>query len=195
MLFCCMQPANHLYYYLRLQCRRSRCTVLPPPPTPPTSSPSAPLPIAPSSPSQLRSPSPAIPGAGAGGHLPGDGGPPRRSGVAAAPPVALHRHAMAKPTVRACARRRARAPRHPPPPRPRRRHPALQARGQARPCLAARPTAPPDALHLRLFRCRPGPRRAVARAIHVVVLARADHAQVQPQPHLPHTGDVGYHCF
>jgi hypothetical protein len=33
-----------------------------PAPTPPTSSPSAPLPIAPSSPAQLRSPSPAIPG-------------------------------------------------------------------------------------------------------------------------------------
>ncbi|XP_035814980.1 uncharacterized protein [Zea mays] len=29
------------------------------------------------------------------------------------------------------------------------------------------------------------------RAVHVVVLARADRAQVQPRPHRPHTGDVG----
>jgi hypothetical protein len=31
----------------------------------------------------------------------------------------------------------------------------------------------------------------VARAVHVVVLARADRAQVQPRPHRPHTSDVG----
>ncbi|XP_008664072.1 uncharacterized protein [Zea mays] len=30
----------------------------------------------------------------------------------------------------------------------------------------------------------------VDRAVHVVVLARADCAQVQPRPHRPHTGDV-----
>jgi hypothetical protein len=85
----------------------------------------------------------------------------------------------------------ARAPRHPPPPGPRRRHPALQARGQARPRLAARFVAPPDALHLRLLWSRPGPRRATARAVHVVVLARTDRVQVQPRPHRPHTDDVG----
>jgi hypothetical protein len=185
MLFCCMQPPNHIYYYLRLQCRRSRCTVLPPSPHTPDilplcSAPHCALLTLPAAIPITRNPRRGRAGAGAGGHLPGDGGPPRRPGVAAAPPAALHRHAMARPTVRACARRHVRAPRHPPPPGPRRRHPALQARGQAQPRLAARPAAPPDALHLRLFRRRPGPRRVVARAIHVVVLARADRAQVQP---------------
>jgi hypothetical protein len=96
-------------------------------------------------------------GAGAGGHLPGDGGPPRRPDVAAAPSVALHRHVVAGPVVRARARRSARAPCHPTPSGPRRRHPTLQARGQARPRLTAWPAAPPDALHLRLLRRRLGP--------------------------------------
>jgi hypothetical protein len=127
----------------------------------------------------------------AGSHLSGDGRTPRRPGVVAAPPMALHQYIMVGPAVRARVRRRARAPRHPPPPGPRRRHPALQARGQARPHLAAWPAAPPDALHLLLLRRHPSPRRAAARVVHVVVLARADRAQVQSRPHRTHTGDVG----
>jgi hypothetical protein len=88
--------------------------------------------------------------------------------VAATLPTALHRHVVAKPAVRASIQRRAHAPRHPPQLGPRRHYLASLC----------------DLSHLRtlsIFSCF-GHRRATACVVHVVVvLARADHALVQPR--------------